>query len=71
MLRTLKQLQMNVITQALFLSIIGVFFVFLHQLMELMQIFRRDPDFHIAVYGNGGILQICLGGIGLCLVLSR
>jgi hypothetical protein len=32
--------------------------------------FLLDRDFHKAAYTNGGILQICLAGLGLVLVLA-
>eukprot|EP00520_Triparma_pacifica_P018637 CAMPEP_0118637278 /NCGR_PEP_ID=MMETSP0785-20121206/3068_1 /TAXON_ID=91992 /ORGANISM="Bolidomonas pacifica, Strain CCMP 1866" /LENGTH=342 /DNA_ID=CAMNT_0006528455 /DNA_START=1034 /DNA_END=2059 /DNA_ORIENTATION=+ len=69
-LHTLKQLQMNDITQALVLSIAGIMFVLIHQITELAQMFLLDPEFHEAAYTNGGILQICLAGLGLLLVLA-
>jgi hypothetical protein len=69
-LHTLKQLQMNDITQALVLSVGGIAFVLVHQVTELTQMFLLDRDFHKAAYTNGGILQICLAGLGLVLVLA-
>ena len=70
-LHTLKQLQMNDITQALVLSIFGIMFVLTHQVTELTQMFLLDKEFHKAIYTNGGLLQICLAGLGLVLVLAR
>ena len=69
-LKTLKQLHMNDITICLIMATIGSVFVLLHQLFELLQIFLMSADFHAIVYGNGGLLQFCLGGMGLCQVLS-
>mmetsp|Transcript_8638 Transcript_8638/g.15683 ORF Transcript_8638/g.15683 Transcript_8638/m.15683 type:complete len:357 (-) Transcript_8638:51-1121(-) len=69
-LHTLKQLQMNDITQALVLSIFGIMFVLTHQVTELTQMFLLDKEFHKAIYTNGGLLQICLAGLGLVLVLA-
>ena len=69
-LHTLKQLQMNDITQALVLSIFGIMFILTHQVTELAQMFLLDRDFHKVIYTNGGILQICLAGLGLVLVLA-
>mmetsp|Transcript_1948 Transcript_1948/g.3907 ORF Transcript_1948/g.3907 Transcript_1948/m.3907 type:complete len:387 (+) Transcript_1948:38-1198(+) len=69
-LKKLKQFQMNDITEALVLAIIGVTFMFLHQTFEFVQMMIRSESFHETVYTNGGLLQWCLGGLGLCQVLS-
>jgi hypothetical protein len=69
-LKKLDQLHMNDITIALIMATIGSVFVLLHQVFEFAQMFLRDPDFHSVVYNNGGALQFCLGGMGLCQVLS-
>ena len=61
---------MNDITQALVLGIIGITFTMFHQLFEFVQMFLLDRDFHVTVYGNGGLTQWMLAGLGVCQVLS-
>ena len=69
-LKKLKQFQMNDIMQCLILAIAGTACILVHQGAELLQMFLLDRDFHVAIYRNGGLLQICLGGLGGCVVLS-
>ena len=70
MLKKLKQFQMNDIMQCLILAIVGTACILIHQTAELAQMFLLDRDFHSAIYRNGGLLQICLSGLGGCVVLS-
>ncbi|GMI41519.1 hypothetical protein TeGR_g1041 [Tetraparma gracilis] len=69
-LHTLKQLQFNDITQAMLLALAGATFVWIHQALELAQMFMLDKDVHEVIYANGGILQICLAGLGGCIVMA-
>mmetsp|Transcript_19601 Transcript_19601/g.40939 ORF Transcript_19601/g.40939 Transcript_19601/m.40939 type:complete len:366 (+) Transcript_19601:251-1348(+) len=69
-LKKLKQFQMNDIMQCLLLAIAGTIFTMIHQSAELTQMLLLDHDFHVAIYRNGGLLQICLVGLGGCVVLS-
>mmetsp|Transcript_9193 Transcript_9193/g.18414 ORF Transcript_9193/g.18414 Transcript_9193/m.18414 type:complete len:364 (+) Transcript_9193:74-1165(+) len=69
-LKKLKQFQMNDIMQCLILAIAGTSCILIHQSAELAQMFLLDRAFHEAIYRNGGLLQICLAGLGGCAVLS-
>jgi hypothetical protein len=63
-LHTLKQLQFNDITQAMLLALAGATFVWIHQALELAQMFMLDKDVHEVIYANGGSKSRAAAGSG-------
>jgi hypothetical protein len=70
MLRKLKQLSFNAITQCLCLSIASTVFLLIHQAGELYFVASPNMADHKAFYGIPSISQVTLTVMGLVLVLS-